>query len=307
MKALVTGAEGFVGPYLIEELLNKDYDVIATHRDKISKLPDEVIIEKLDILDKERLKEIFEQHSPDWIFHLAAISNVGFSIKNPEITMNVNVEGTKNILDMAEEMERPPAVLIIGSAQEYGTPKFIPITEEHPLNPTSPYAESKIKCEKLARERAKRGYNTVVVRSFNHIGPGQLDSFVASSFAKQVAEIEKGKRDSIKVGNLEAERDFTDVRDIVRAYVSAIEKCEPGEPYNVCSGNGYKIQWILDKLIELSDVKVKVERDPSRMRPSDIPVLIGSNKKFFAVTNWLPKINIEESLKDILDYWRKNI
>jgi len=306
--ALITGITGQDGSYLAEFLLKKGYEVAGTYHNKITtKFPEQVKLYPLDILDKDNLKKVFEEFEPRVIFHLAAISNVKFSMENPELTHKVNVEGTKNIIQVAENMDKSPAILIIGSANQYGIPEFLPITEEHPLDALNPYAESKIQCEILAQESVKKGFRIIIVRSFNHIGPRQTEDFVVSSFAKQIVEIEKGKNSVIKVGNLDAKRDFTDVRDIVKAYILAVEKADSGEPYNICSGNAYEIKEILDKLLELSKIKIKIEQDPSRMRKSDIPILLGTNKKFFAKTGWLPLIDIDTSLKDILEHWRKTI
>jgi GDP-4-dehydro-6-deoxy-D-mannose reductase len=306
MKTLVTGTEGFVGPYLIGELLSKGYEVTGTFKDEIkTKLPAEVKKVHLDILDLSDVKKAFEKAKPDVIFHLAGISNVKFSIDNPEITMKINVEGTKNILEAAFCMKKRPKVLVIGSAEEYGIPKKVPITEDLELNPVTPYAKSKVEAEKIAFEYVKKGLDAIILRSFNHIGPGQTDGFVCSAFAKQISEIEKGKEPVIFVGNLESKRDFTDVRDVVKAYLLAIEKGKPGIPYNICSGNAYQIKDILSKLLKMSKVKIEVKEDKTRMRKSDIPILQGDNSRFLKATGWKPKIKLEESLKDILEEWRK--
>ena len=297
MKALVTGADGFVAPYLIKELISKKYDVVGTYLTHMNSKLSSVPLIKLDVLDKINLKKVIDEHSPDIIFHLAAISNVKFSIDNPKLTMQINVEGTKNILEYSKKIK----IVLIGSAEEYGPPVFLPITETHPLNPKNPYAVSKVLCELEGISYAINGGKVVLLRSFNHIGPGQSDSFVVSSFAKQISEIKKGLRKDIKVGNLSAKRDFTDVRDVVKAYVLASESCDYGVPYNVCSENSFEIKKILDKLIELSGVKVKIVEDPSRMRPSDIPILIGSYSLLNKKTEWSPKIKLEQSLKDIYD------
>ncbi|MBN2422259.1 GDP-mannose 4,6-dehydratase [Candidatus Woesearchaeota archaeon] len=306
MKALITGAEGFVGYYLIKELLSQGYDVTGTN---IGEIPENtkklgIAFFKLDILDRNSVKKTFNKLQPDAVFHLAAISSVKFSMDNPELTMKVNVEGTKNILEAAFGLKNNSKVLVIGSANEYGIPESVPITEKHKLNPLSPYAESKVECEKLAKKYAEKGLNAIIVRSFNHIGPGQSEQFVCSAFAKQIADIEKGNEPVIKVGNLSAKRDFTDVRDVVKAYALAVKKCDSGSPYNICSGKAFSIQEILESLLRLSKVKVEIKKDPLRMRKSDIPVLLGDNSRFSGKTGWLPEIPIEQSLKDILEFWR---
>lgn len=306
MKALVTGADGFVGPHLVKELISNGYEVVATHKSKTSlKFPGAVQQYSLDILDRKNVEEICLKARPDAVFHLAGISDVKFSIANPDMTMKVNVDGTKNITEAAEQINA--TVLFVGSAEEYGIPKFVPISEEHPLIPVTPYAKSKVAAEKLAIESAEKGNKIVIVRSFNHTGPGQSGNFVCSAFAKSIAEIEKGKEPIMLVGNLDSKRDFTDVRDIVKAYALAIRKCKYGVPYNICSGKPYQIRELLEKLLKLSNVEIEVKIDKSRMRKSDIPILLGDNGKFCAQTGWKTTIKIEKTLADILGYWRKSI
>ncbi len=307
MKALVTGADGFVGPYLIGELLSQGYTAVGTYNAQPSSYIEGVEYHSMDILKPDEISSVFEEEQPDVIFHLAAISDVRFSIDHAQLTKKVNEEGTKNILDAALGLEKKPTVLVIGSAHVYGIPQKVPISEDHPLHADTPYAESKIAAERLAAEYTKKGLKVVVARSFNHIGPGQTENFVTSAFAKQIAEIEGGADPIMKVGDLSAKRDFTDVRDIVRAYVLAVQKCDGGTPYNICSRNAFSMQEILDKLLSLSKVKVSVEQDPARMRPSDIPLLQGDASLFCSKTGWKPAIDLDKSLSDILDYWRERI
>ncbi len=292
MRALITGVEGFVGSHLAKELKSKGYEVAGTYLNECT-----LNIKKyhVDILEPREIEKCLVDYKPHLIFHLAAISNVKLSMEKPELTFRVNVEGTKNILERTKAK-----VLLIGSATEYGIPKKLPITEDHPLNPGTPYAKSKVECEKLA----KKYPGVFVVRSFNHIGPGQTEDFVASAFAKQIVEIENGEKDTIKVGNLEAKRDFTDVRDIVRAYVLAMERGRPHTPYNICSGTAISIKELLDRLLSLSTAEVKIEKDPQRMRPSDIPILLGDNTRFCSATGWKPEIPLGSTLNDIMKYWR---
>jgi len=304
MKVLVTGAEGFVGKYLIYHLLEEGFDVVATYRDK-KDFPG-IKSYEMNILDKEKVTEIITEEKPKYIFHLAAISNVKFSFEYPAITSKVNVEGTRNILEAAKKAGNLPSVLIIGSANEYGIPKKIPLEEDSPLNPDNPYAVSKVEAEKLALEYADK-IRVLRTRSFNHIGPGQSEDFVVSSFARQIVKIERGKKPVLYVGNLEAKRDFTDVRDVVKAYSLILDKAENREVFNVCSGKVYSIQEILDKLLKMTDEKIEVKKDKERMRPSDIPILQGSYDKLKEETGWKPEIPIEKSLRDTLDYWRKNL
>ena len=305
MKALVTGAEGFVGPYLIKELLDKDYEVVGSYHNELKEIIDNVDYKKLDVTNFDSVKETLKETQPDLIFHLAAISNVKLSFKKPKLTREVNVGGSKNIFDACFSLKNKPRILNISSAHVYGIPEEIPITEEHPLKPGSPYASTKLETEKLAKKYIENGLDIIIVRSFNHIGPGQSPSFVCSAFAKQIAEIEEGREPVMKVGNLKAKRDFTDVRDVVRAYVKAVKKAEPGEPYNICSGKSYSIQKILNLLLSLSESDIQVKKDQDRMRKSDIPILLGDYSKFNQITGWKPEISINKSLKDILNYWRK--
>ncbi|MBD3203448.1 NAD-dependent epimerase/dehydratase family protein [Candidatus Woesearchaeota archaeon] len=298
MRAIITGSEGFVGPFLIKELLENGYDIVGTYHSEVTRAVAPAKYIKLNILDKDKVRTIFDAVNPDVVFHLAAVSDVGFSRKNPELTKKVNILGTENVLSSAKKAKK----LIISSAHVYGIPEKIPIKEDDPVSPNSPYAESKLKAEKIGKN-----YNAFIARSFNHIGPGQTDKFVASAFAKQIAELEKNNENTIKVGNLEAKRDFTDVRDVVKAYRLIIEKASSKEIYNVCSGKAYSIQKMLDLLLEMSNKKIIVEQDPERMRKSDIPILKGDYTKLKKATGWEPEISFRQSLKDILEFWRANI
>ena len=309
MRALITGMEGFVGPYLAKELIKRGYIVAGTYLKKRSdSIPKKTTQYHVDILDMDALNEMLLDFKPDVLFHLAGISDVGFSFKQPEITHKINVEGTKNVIESAFKLEKKPKILMVGSAMEYGIPQFTPITEDHPLNPSSPYAKSKVEAEKIAKEYCDKGMEIISTRSFNHTGPGQSPNFVSSSFAREVAKIEKGlQKPDIKVGNLSSKRDFTDVRDIVKAYVDLVEKGKAGESYNVCSGKGVSMQKILDVLLSITSVEVFMETDEERIRPSDVPISIGDNTKLKEDTGWVPKINLERTLYDLLNYWRENV
>ncbi len=326
MRSLITGIAGFVGPYLAEHLLSNKHEVFGV--DILKKKIENVISYQTDILDIEGLFSVINEIRPDYVFHLAAQSSVEKSFSQPEFTKKVNVGGTKNLLDSILSAGIKPAILIVSSAQIYGFPKQLPITEQHPLNPQSPYAKSRLEQEKLVLEYSKEcndvlnseglfsimneimpNMRVVIARSFNHTGPGQSTEFVCSDFAKQIVEIEKGlKEPLVKVGNLEAKRDFTDVRDIVKGYLLALEKGETGECYNLCSGKAYSIEEILQMLIKESKCKdIKVEKDPQKTRAGDITVLLGDNSKFCKQTGWKLEIQIEQTLSDILEYWRKQI
>lgn len=306
MKALITGVNGFVGCYLSKYLLEKGYTVYGTVIEDNVRM-ENVQIHKMDLLNKQEVEETIKKINPDYIYHLAGQSAVGLSWKNPTLTIDVNVNGTINLLDSVRENNINTKVLIIGSSDQYGVikPEDCPISEEHELNPSSPYAISKTTQEQIAKLYVK-AYNMriIMVRAFNHIGPMQSKNFVVSDFASKVAEIEKGAEPIIKVGNLEAYRDFTDVRDIVRGYTMLIEKGKIGEIYNIGSGNSYKIQEILDKLISLSNKNIKIEIDPDKLRPSDVPIIQCDNSKIKSHVNWEPEYDIKNTLKDTLDYWR---
>lgn len=306
MKALITGVNGFVGNYLSKYLVEKGYTVYGTVIEDDVKM-DNVKIYKMNLLNKQEVMETIKSIKPDYIYHLAGQSAVGLSWNNPTLTMDVNINGTINLLDAVREHNIDTKVLIIGSSDEYGVikPEECPISEGHELNPTSPYAISKMTQEQIAKLYVNSyKMNLIMVRAFNHIGPMQSKNFVVSDFASKIAEIEKGAEPVMKVGNLEAYRDFTDVRDIVRGYAMLVEDGKNGELYNIGSGNPYKIQDILDILLSLSTTKITVEIDPERLRPSDVPIIQCDNSKIKSHINWATKYDIKDTLKDTLDYWR---
>jgi GDP-4-dehydro-6-deoxy-D-mannose reductase len=254
------------------------------------------------------LKEV----RPDRIFHLAAESFVPTSWGAPGETLTTNILSELHLFEAMRECRlKDTRIQVAGSSEEYGMvlSTEIPIRETNPLRPLSPYAVSKVGQDLLGYQYFKSyGMHVVRTRGFNHTGPRRADVFVTSNFARQIAEVEKGlKKPVIHVGNLDAIRDFTDVRDTVRGYWLSLEKGEPGEVYNIASGKGYTIREVLEILLGFTDVKIKVERDPERMRPSDVPVLIGDSSKFSSCTGWKPTIPFERTLKDLLDYWRKRL
>jgi len=314
MKALITGISGFAGSYLTEFLLDKGYEVYGTFYDKstfsnLSGFIDRIKLYQCDIKNYDTLKTITGDVRPEEIYHLAAISFVPTSLKDPKLTFDTNLYGTLNLYQAVIEQKINPKILFVGSADEYGivNEDDLSIKEEYPLRPMNPYSISKASADFLSYAYFKNyGLNIVRVRPFNHIGPRQSPDFVCSSFAKQIAEIEKGlKEPMIKVGNLEAKRDFTDVRDIVRAYWLAIQKGETGEIYNICSERTVQIKELLNKLLELSSKKIEIMKDSQRMRPSDTPILLGDSTKFRKKSGWKPEILLAKTLKDILEYWRK--
>jgi GDP-4-dehydro-6-deoxy-D-mannose reductase len=306
-KALIVGVAGFVGKYLADELNSAGWDVSGTRLPSESTCLD-IPIHELDILDYEAIKDILAKIRPDCIFHLAAQSSVAISWKRPAQTVDVNIKGVVNLLEAVRGMSVPPKILLIGSGEEYGyiLPEELPIHEDTQLQPGNIYACTKIAQGMMGQIYAMAyGLEVIIVRAFNHIGPGQTDAFVVPAFCKQVAAIEaEGEAGVIQVGNLEAKRDFTDVRDIVRAYRLLIEKGESGMVYNVGSGNSISIGEILDMVIGLSKAKITVKQDPARMRPSDTPIIEADISRLVKCTGWNPEIAIETTLTDVLDGWR---
>ncbi|MEX2007661.1 MAG: GDP-mannose 4,6-dehydratase [Candidatus Levyibacteriota bacterium] len=312
-KALVTGAGGFAGGYLTEHLLSKGFSVIGTYLfdsqlKSSSNNENKIDLEKLNLLDLDATSKLVKKISPTHVFHLAALTSPSESFDNPSETITNNISAQVNLLEGLRGMHSDAKILIVSSADIYGlvNKEDIPIDEETPLMPVNPYAVSKLAQDFLGLQYfLSYGLKIVRVRPFNHIGPRQSPRFVVSSFAKQIAEIEKGKKEkTIHVGNLSTKRDFTDVRDMVQAYLLALEKGELGEVYNIGNGVSYKISEILDMLLSFSTVKIKVEVDNDLLRPKDEPELRCDRSKFTAQTGWEPKIKIEQTLKDTLDYWR---
>ncbi|HUS52027.1 MAG TPA: GDP-mannose 4,6-dehydratase [Candidatus Bathyarchaeia archaeon] len=315
-KVLITGITGFVGSHLSEFLLKSNYQVFGTARprsktENIDHLRSKIRLFDADILDSHSVYEVVKTARPDYIFHLAAQSFVPTSWASPANTLETNLIGTVHLFEAVRKLEIKPRIQIACSSEEYGLvkPGEIPVRETNPLRPLSPYAVSKVAMDMLGYQYFQ-SYRMKIVRTraFNHTGPRRGESFVCSNFARQIAEIEKGKREPVlRVGNLAAKRDFTDVRDIVRGYLLAVQKGKPGEVYNLCSGRAIKIEQVLKMLLDFSKAKVKVEKDPDRMRPSDLPVLEGDYSKFRKETGWKPKIAFEKTLKDLLDYWRERV
>ena len=265
----------------------------------------------LDILSKEAIVTLLLEIRPDYIFHLAAQSSVGLSWKNPGLTVDVNIKGSINVMDAVRELYYKPRVLLIGSGEEYGhiRPGETPIREDNLLRPGNIYAATKA-CQNMIGSIYAQAYDMqmMMVRSFNHIGPGQAPMFVVSDFCKQVAEIEKGLREPVMyVGNLAAKRDFTDVRDVVKAYVGLIQQGVPGETYNMGSGHAVEIRKILDMIISLSEKEIRVEIDPNKIRPVDVPIIEADITKIHELTGWKPQIELNQTIRDTLDYWRMHI
>jgi len=317
MKALITGVTGFAGSHLAEYLLSlKNVEVFGIERwrsktENIKHFEDKIKLYECDIRDMISVEKTIKEVKPDKIFHLAAQSFVPTSWNAPQETLTTNIIGQLNIFEAVRNVGINPEIQIACSSEEYGMvhENEVPIKETNPLRPLSPYAVSKMGQDFLGYQyNQSYGLKIIRTRAFNHTGPRRGEVFVTSTFAKQIAEIEKGKKEPvIHVGNLDARRDFTDVRDVVRAYWTATEKCTPGEVYNICRGKDWKIQEVLDILLSFSKVKVTIKEDPARMRPSDVLILLGDNSKFCKQTGWKPEIPFERTMRDLLDYWRERV
>ncbi len=264
-----------------------------------------------DLTDAGSVEHLISSVQPERIFHLAAQSFVQESFDEPASTFHINVQSQINLLESIRRHDNQIRMHVAGSSEEYGLvhPDEVPMKETNPLRPLSPYAVSKVAQDKLAYQYFKSyGLHLVVTRGFNHTGPRRGPVFADSTFAKQIAEIEAGILPPvIKHGDLTTKRDLSDVRDIVRAYWLALEKAEPGEAYNVGSGRTHTIREMLDILVSHAKVKIRTEEDPARLRPSDVPILWADPSKFRAATGWEPKIPFEQTLRDVLDYWRERV
>jgi GDP-4-dehydro-6-deoxy-D-mannose reductase len=313
-KILITGASGFTGCYLGEYLraLNK-FEIFGTYNSEQSfensPLKDKIHFKKIDLTNTQGVSNLISEIKPEYIFHLAAASSPQESFKNPLGTFHTNVDAQINILEaMRKNNLLKSKILIISSCEVYGyvKPKDLPVNEKTELRPSTPYAVSKVTQDYLGLQYfLAYKLQCIRARPFNHIGPRQTAKFVVSDFSRQIAEIEKEKKEPVMyVGNLEAKRDFTDVRDIVKAYYQLIEKGTPGEVYNIGSGISYSAKEILDILFEHSLSKIKIKIDPDKMRPSDMPDIFCDNKKLIDLTGWKPEIPLKQTLLDTLDYWR---
>lgn len=309
-KALIIGGAGFVGKYLAEYLSSKcGYQVCST------KMKNEVLegvgysVVDMNLLVKEEVSTVINEQEPDYIFHLAAQSSVAVSWSNPQLTVDVNIKGTLNLLDVLKEIEYKGSVLLIGSGEEYGRicPDEVPISEDTVLRPGNIYAATK-SCQNMIATIYAKAYqlNLIMVRAFNHVGPRQSPQFVVSDFCKQVAEVELGQREPvIHVGNLKAKRDFTDVRDVVAAYECLVRQGKAGETYNVGSGTAYSIEEILNQIIALSGKEIRIEIEKERLRPIDVPIIVADISKITEETDWRQKISLTETLQDTLNYWKE--
>ncbi len=311
MRYFITGIAGFVGQHLAAHLTAEGEEAAGLalpEGRRPETLPAGVRVFEGDVCHEERVRALLKEVRPDRIVHLAARSSVADSLRDPWGTFAVNAGGTVSLLEAAAAAAPAARILVIGSAEAYGDVREeeLPLTESRPLQPLTPYGISKAAAEQVALfyGRARR-LHVVVARAFNHTGPGQEPTFVCSDFARQIARVEASRgRAALRVGDLTPRRDFSDVRDVVRAYRLLLEKGNPGEVYNVCSGKAWSIGEILDILRGQAGRPIAVEADPARGRSEDVPTLVGSFAKLEAATGWRPGIPLERTLKDLLDYWR---
>lgn len=312
-RALIIGVLGFVGEYLTQELVNNSIEVYGADIKECNDAGDINACSlmrkllKIDLIKREDIALVLKEIQPDYIINLAGISSVKLSWQIPALTFDVNVKGVVNIFEAIKETGINPRVLLIGSSEEYGITngdKYI--NEDAPLNALNPYGISKVTQERIAlMYKDTFGIDVLMVRAFNHIGPRQQLGFVLPDFANQIAKIEKFDVEPVLyVGNLKAERDFTDVRDVVRGYRLLLEKGKSGEVYNIGSGYSYSIEKLLDKLVMKSSKNIEIRVNNQMLRPKDTPTIICDNSKIKNSIGWEPEINIDETLEDVLQYWR---
>lgn len=315
MRILITGISGFVGSVLANYLLH-DFPAVpmqihgTIHRSdsRIHAMRDRLVLHKGDLRNPHWIDQVIADVRPQLVFHLAAWSDVRASWEQPWAAYELNIGSQLNLFEAMRRHTPDARVLAVASSEVYGLVQTqdLPVDEETPLRPNSPYGVSKVAQDLMAQQY---WFNfrlpAIRVRSFNHIGPSQSDSFVASAFARQIAEIEAGRQEPVlKVGNLDAERDYTDVRDMVRAYWLALRHGKPGEVYNVGSGTTYSVRKLLEILLELSAVEIEVEQDPDRLRPSDVARTLCDSSRLRGATGWKPSLDLPDSLADVLQFWR---
>jgi GDP-4-dehydro-6-deoxy-D-mannose reductase len=296
VRSLITGGRGFVGHWLAAHLRDLGDEVVAIDRE-------------VEITDPTALLEAMSAAAPDAVYHLAALTHVGQSWDEPLQVLEVNIMGTAAVLAAARQCGSDPRVLVTSSAEVYGAvtdPGRLPLDEGSPTAPLTPYAASKLAAEAVvAQAYLGHGQHVITVRPFNHIGPGQTPNFAVPALAKRIVDADRRGAATIPVGNLSARRDFTDVRDVVRAYRLLVESGEPGEIYNVCSGRDVSIREIADGLLELAGTTLEFEVDPTLVRPVEVPVLRGDPTRLVEATGWTPEVPLDQTLADVLAYWRQ--
>lgn len=310
MRIFITGATGFAGSYLVDNLLAEGHEIFALVRSATLPSHPRLHSMKGDLLDAAALQTAVSQAKPDLIYHLAGQAYPGLSWKKPILTFDVNINGTVNLLEAAR-LYGQPRVVVVTSAEIYGyvTMDDLPLTEKHHPEPRHPYGISKMAAGQLVNLYWRRyKLPAIEARPFNHIGPRQALGFVVPDFASQLAAIKLGQQPpKMKVGNLEAQRDFTDVRDVVTAYQALATQGKPGEAYLICSGQPIAIHYLLTTLSELIQRDVEIAYDPARMRPADIPCLFGSYDKIARHTGWKPSIHLRQTLADVLEEWIRKL
>jgi GDP-4-dehydro-6-deoxy-D-mannose reductase len=315
LKALITGAGGFVGGHLCDYLLaHTDWELLGTvYPQQVDAQPGQsrLRLRHMDLRKPEDVQSLLEQERPDHIVHLAAQSIPAISFDNPWETLETNIRSQLNLLHAARVLHLRTRILVIGSNEEYGHPGKgdLPFTEDSPLCPPSPYAVSKVTQDLMGLQfYLAYKLDVVRIRPFNHTGPGQSPNFVVPAFASQIARIEAGLQDPVmRVGNLSAARDFSDVRDIVHGYYLALTRGKSGGVYNMASGQPHSISTLLDLLLSFTETNIRVETDPDLYRPVDVPVVYGSAEKFYQLTGWMPEFSFEDTLLDTLNYWRAQV
>ena len=314
MHALITGITGFAGGHLAQILIDRGDEVFGVARDmgfSLDHLSQKIDTVIKDLQDMQVVNNLLEDVKPDAIYHLAGQAFVPTAWDNPWETLENNIRPQLNILQAMIKQNSKARLLVVASNEVYGGVPLdkLPVKEDTLMRPDNPYGVSKVAQDTLALQyHLSHGVDVLRVRAFNHIGPRQSPFFVASSFAKQIAEIEAGlNRPVLCVGNLEAKRDFTDVVDVMRGYALLVEKGQPGEAYNIGTGRAHSIQYLLDTLLSYTNTEIDIQQDPDRMRPSDVPVIYADNSKLRAQTGWAPTYKFEDSLKRVLDYWREDI
>jgi GDP-4-dehydro-6-deoxy-D-mannose reductase len=317
MRILITGITGFVGSHLTEFALDRNVEVVGALRwrsntEHIDHLRDRLTLIQSDLRDSSSTRDLVERAAPDYIVHLAAQSFVAASWHTPAETLMTNAISQMNLFEAIRQLGSTARFLVIGSSEEYGLvePDELPIRETNPLRPLSPYAVSKVTQDLMGFQYFKSyGLDIVRARAFNHSGPRRGADFATSNFAKQITEIEAGLRKPVvEVGDLKPSRDFSDVRDVVRGYWDLLERGTPGEVYNLCSGVDWSIERMLNFLLSRSTVRgIEVRTDRARLRPSDVPILRGSYEKIERAVGWRPRIPLEQTLGDLLEYWRRRL
>jgi GDP-4-dehydro-6-deoxy-D-mannose reductase len=294
VRSLITGGRGFVGSWLADHLRELGDEVVAIDRE-------------VEITDPTALLGAMSAAAPDAVYHLAALTHVGQSWEEPLQVLEVNIMGTAAVLAAARQCGTDPRVLVTSSAEVYGAvtdPGLLPLSETSPTAPLTPYAASKLAV--VDQAYLGHGQHVITVRPFNHIGPGQTPNFAVPALAKRIVEADRRGSPTIPVGNLSARRDFTDVRDVVRAYRLLVEAGRPGEVYNVCSGRDVSIREIADGLLKLAGTTLEFETDPTLVRPVEVPVLRGDPTRLVDATGWKPEVPLDQTLADVLAYWRQH-